>query len=109
MKFSFGGSSTLATQIADGAPADVFASAGPANIDTVVNAGDASSPQNFAKNTAEIAVPPKNPANVTSVSDLAKSSVKAALCQPKVPCGVVAAEVFKNTGSPSSRSRFSRT
>ncbi len=98
VKFSFGRSSTLATQIADGAPADVFASAGPANIDTVVNAGDASSPQNFAKNTAEIAVPPKNPANVTSVRDLAKSSVKAALCQPKVPCGVVAAEVFKNTG-----------
>ena len=35
---------------------------------------------------------------MTSVSDLAKSSVKAALCQPKVPCGVVAAEVFKNAG-----------
>ena len=98
VKFSFGGSSTLATQITGGAPADVFASAAPANMDTVVNAGDASSPKDFAKNTAEVAVPPSNPAKVTSVSDLAKSSVKVALCQPKVPCGVVAAQVFKNAG-----------
>ena len=35
---------------------------------------------------------------MTSVNDLAKSSVKVALCQPKVPCGVVASEVFKNAG-----------
>src|SRR5215469_7898979 len=98
VKFSFGASSTLATQITSGAPADVFASASPKNMDTVVSAGDASSPQNFAKNTAEIAVPPSNPANVTSVADLAKSSVKVALCQPQVPCGVVAGEVFKNAG-----------
>ena len=98
VKFSFGGSSTLATQITGGAPADVFASAAPANMDTVVNAGDASNPKDFAKNTAEVAVPPSNPAKVTSVNDLAKSSVKTALCQPKVPCGVVAAEVFKNAG-----------
>ena len=98
VKFSFGGSSTLATQITGGAPADVFASAAPANMDTVVKAGDASNPQDFAKNTAEVAVPPSNPAKVTSVSDLAKSSVKVALCQPKVPCGVLAAQVFKNAG-----------
>ena len=98
VKFSFGASSTLATQITDGAPADVFASAAPKNMETVVSAGDASNPQDFAKNTAEIAVPPSNPANVTSVNDLAKSSVKVALCEPQVPCGVVAAGVFKNAG-----------
>jgi molybdate transport system substrate-binding protein len=98
VKFSFGASSTLATQITSGAPADVFASAAPKNMQTVVSAGDASSPQDFAKNTDEVAVPPSNPAKVTSVNDLAKSSVKVALCQPQVPCGVVAAEVFKNTG-----------
>jgi molybdate transport system substrate-binding protein len=96
VKFSFGPSSGLATEITSGAPADVFASAAPANMDTVVKAGDASSPEDFAKNTAEAAVPPNNPAQVTSVSDLAKSSVKVALCQPQVPCGVVAAQVFKN-------------
>jgi molybdate transport system substrate-binding protein len=98
VKFSFGASSSLATEITSGAPADVFASAAPANMDTVVSAGDASNPKDFAKNTAEVAVPPSNPAKVTSVSDLAKSSVKVALCQPKVPCGVLAAQVFKNAG-----------
>jgi molybdate transport system substrate-binding protein len=65
-------------------------------MDQVVTPGNASNPQNFAKNVMEVAVPPSNPAKVTSVNDLAKSSVKTALCQPQVPCGVVAAEVFKN-------------
>ena len=98
VKFSFGPSSGLATQITSGAPADVFASAAPANMDQVVSAGDASNPQTFAKNKMEVAVPPNNPAKVTSVNDLAKKSVKVALCQPQVPCGVVAAEIFKNVG-----------
>jgi molybdate transport system substrate-binding protein len=98
VKFSFGPSSGLAEQITSGAPADVFASAAPANMDQVVSAGDASSPQNFAQNTMEVATPPNNPGKVTSVNDLAKKSVKVALCQPQVPCGVVAAEVFKNVG-----------
>ena len=98
VKFSFGPSSGLATQITSGAPADVFASAAPANMDAVVKAGDAANPQDFAKNTMEVATPPKNPGKVTSVNDLAKKSVKVALCQPQVPCGVVAAEVFKNAG-----------
>ena len=98
VKFSFGPSSGLATQITSGAPADVFASAAPGNMDDVVNAGDAASPQNFAKNTMEVATPPDNPGNVESVKDLADDSVKVALCQPQVPCGAVAAEVFKNAG-----------
>jgi molybdate transport system substrate-binding protein len=96
--FSFGPSSGLATQITNGAPADVFASAAPASMEQVVTAGDASNPQDFAKNIMEVAVPPSNPANVKSVNNLAKKSVKVALCQPQVPCGVVAAEVFKNAG-----------
>ena len=94
--FKFGASSDLATQIVQGDAVDVFASAAPANMDAVVNAGLAHHPVNFASNTAEIATPPKNPAHIASVPDLAKSGVKVALCAPKVPCGVVAAEVFKN-------------
>src|SRR6516162_9096105 len=98
VKFSFGPSSGLEAQITSGAPADVFASASTKTMQDVVSAGDASNPQNFAKNIMEVAVPPSNPAKVTSVNELAKKSVKVALCQPQVPCGEVAAEVFKNVG-----------
>jgi len=94
--FSFGASSTLATQIINGAPADVFASAAPKNMQQVVTAGDAANPVDFVKNVMEVAVPPSNPGQVTSVNDLAKSSVKVALCQPQVPCGATAAKVFTN-------------
>jgi molybdate transport system substrate-binding protein len=94
--FSFGASSTLATQITGGAPADVFASASPKNMAQVVTAGDATGSTNFARNVMEIAVPPSNPGHVATVADLAKPSVKVALCQPQVPCGSVAAKVFKN-------------
>ena len=65
-------------------------------MDQVVTAGGASDPTVFAKNMMEIAVPPSNPAHVTSVNDLAKSSVKIALCQPQVPCGAAAQQVFTN-------------
>lgn len=98
VKLSFGASSDLAEQINQGAPADVFASASPKNMQQVVSAGGASTSTNFVKNVMEVAVPPSNPAKVTSVTDLAKSSVKVALCEPQVPCGTVAAEVFKNAG-----------
>jgi molybdate transport system substrate-binding protein len=94
--FSFGPSSGLATQITSGAPANVFASAAVANMTQVVKAGDAATPSDFAKNVMEVAVPPDNPGHVSSVDNLSKSSVKVALCQPQVPCGVTAAKVFKN-------------
>jgi molybdate transport system substrate-binding protein len=96
VKFSFGASSDLAAQITSGAKVDVFASASPKNMKQVVDAGDATSSTNFVSNVMEIAVPPNNPGNVTTVDDLAKSGVKVALCQPQVPCGSVAAQVFKN-------------
>jgi molybdate transport system substrate-binding protein len=96
--FSFAGSGALATQITQGDPADVFASAAPANMDTVVKAGDASNPVNFASNVMEVAVPPSNPGKVTSVTDLAKSSEKVVLCAATVPCGATARQVFKNAG-----------
>lgn len=94
--FNYGASGTLATQIVQSAPADVFASAAPKNMDTVVQAGEASNPVTFVKNTGEIAAAPGNPAKIATVADLAKPGVKVALCQPTVPCGVVATTVFKN-------------
>lgn len=96
--FSFGPSSGLATQIINGAPADVFASAAVKNMDQVVSAGKAASPSDFAKNKMEIAVPPSNPGHVSSLNSLTKHSVKVAVCQSQVPCGVVAKQVFKNAG-----------
>ena len=94
--FNFGPSSGLAAQIAAGAPADVFASASPASMDSVVTADAARAPTVFAANVMAIAVPPDNPANITTLSDLATNGVKVALCQPDVPCGAAAAEVFAN-------------
>jgi molybdate transport system substrate-binding protein len=64
----------------------------------VVDAGGASNPTDFVKNVMEVATPPSNPANVTSVNDLAKATVKVAVCQPQVPCGSTAQKVFTNAG-----------
>jgi molybdate transport system substrate-binding protein len=93
--FNFGPSSGLATQIGQGAPADVFASASAKTMDQVVTAGDATAPKDFAANTMQIAVPPDNPAGVKDVADLAGKGVKVALCQAAVPCGATAAKVFE--------------
>ena len=95
VSFSFAASSELATQIEQGAPADVFASASPATMAQVSDAGDtAGSPVTFVRNTLEIAVPAGNPANVTGLADFAKPDLTIALCAPEVPCGVAADEVF---------------
>jgi len=96
VRLSFGASSALAQQINQGAPADVFASAAPTNMKQVIDAGGAAAPKNFVSNVMEIAVPPSNPAKVGGLADLARPGVKVALCQPQVPCGAVAAQVFKN-------------
>lgn len=92
--FSFGASSTLATQITQGAPADVFASASPKNMDAVVTAKAAATSTTFAKNVPEIAVPSDNPAHIATVADLTRPGVKVALCADTVPIGALAEQVF---------------
>jgi molybdate transport system substrate-binding protein len=94
VRFSFAASSTLAQQIVNGAPGDVFASASTKNMDQVVAAGEAAEPTTFARNVLEIAVPPDNPAKIRTLADLARPGVKVAVCQPQVPCGTVAQRVF---------------
>jgi len=92
--FNFGPSSTLATQITQAAPADVFAAASTKTMDTVVSGGAATGPQTFATNTMELATPTNPTTPVTSLADLAKPGVKVAVCQKDVPCGVAANTLF---------------
>jgi len=95
VKFSFGGSDTLAAQITQGAPADVFASANQSTMQTVEKAGDTTgTPTVFVKNTLEIAVAPGNPKNIKTLSDLTESGTKVALCAKTVPCGSAAVKVL---------------
>ncbi|WP_020391583.1 molybdate ABC transporter substrate-binding protein [Kribbella catacumbae] len=90
--FNFAGSSALAQQINQGAPADVFASAAPKNMDQVTGKGTATT---FAKNKLEIAVPKGNPGKVTGLKDFADPNRKIALCAEQVPCGAAAKKVFE--------------
>jgi len=99
VKFNYNGSSSLATSITQGAPADVFASAAPANMKTVTDAGDAAgTPQIFTRNTGEIMVEKGNPQHIESVKDLADDKIKVAVCAPEVPCGALAQDIFSNAG-----------
>lgn len=91
---NYGASSDFATQIGQGAPVDVFASASKKNMTQL--GAVAINPTDFVSNTAEIAVPPGNPAKIAALADLARSGVKVAVCAPAVPCGVIATKVFAN-------------
>ena len=97
--FSFGGSSDLVSQIQEGAPADVFASADEANMQKLTDADlQADDPVDFASNTLEIATPPGNPAGITSFADLGKQGVNVVVCAPEVPCGAAAVKAEAATG-----------
>ncbi|MFI7076251.1 molybdate ABC transporter substrate-binding protein [Micromonospora sp. NPDC049903] len=97
--FSFAGSSALATQINQGAPADVFASAAPAPMATVTEAGNGDGePVTFVRNQLVIAVPEGNPDRVTGLSDLTRPGAKVALCAEQVPCGAAARTVLDAAG-----------
>lgn len=97
--FNFAGSSDLVAQLAQGAPADVFASADQENMDKGV-ADDLVEGEvaNFASNTLQIAVPPGNPGNVSSLQDLARPGLNVVVCAPEVPCGAASQEVEKAGG-----------
>ncbi len=94
----YDGSSTLATQITQGASVDVFASADQKNMTKVTAAGLAADPRPFATNTLVIATPKANPAHVTSLADLGRSGVTVVLCAPEVPCGAAAQTLLRNEG-----------
>ena len=99
VELNFAGSSDLVTQITEGAPADVFASADTKNMAKVTEAALADgAPVDFATNTLEIVVPPGNPAGIERFADLARDDAKVVVCALAVPCGAATSTVETATG-----------
>ena len=84
--FNFASSSDLAAQLAEGAPADVFASANNTQMNNAVEAGRiVGTPQTFAQNLLVLIVPFDNPAGISSLADLANAGVKVVVAADGVP------------------------
>lgn len=98
VRLNLAGSSTLGAQIAEGAPADVFASA---NEDTMADVADDmdGEPRTFATNRLTIAVPAGNPKGISGFDDLNRDSATVVVCQPQVPCGAATEELERITGT----------
>lgn len=102
VRTSFGASSTLLTQIQQGAPADVFASADEAKMNAAQKGGLVSGkPEVFARNHEVVIVPKSNPANIKSFKDLAKPGTKLVLAEDGVPAAVYAKEILGNAAGDS--------
>lgn len=99
VELSFGPSSGLVTQITEGAPADVIATAATSNMEDLVEA-DAldGEPADFATNSLELAVPAGNPGAVDGLDDLANEDLVVGLCNEEVPCGRFAREALEAAG-----------
>lgn len=97
--FSYAGTQTLTTQLTQGAPADVFASADVAHMTTIQSAGLLHSQSVlFAHNRLEIAVAKSNPKGIHSLADLARSGLVVVLADPSVPAGRYAAQALAKAG-----------
>ena len=97
VRLSFGSSTTLAQQVAQGAPADLLATAG---TQPLVQLGDVTPTETtiIARNTLEIATPPEDPAGVGGIADLGRSDVDVVLCVESAPCGKAADQVLAAAG-----------
>ena len=97
-KYSFAGSNTLSTQIQQGAPADVFASANTTLPQQLFQKGLCSQPVVFTRNTLVLIVPKANPAGIQSVYDLRKAGIKLDVAATGVPVGAYTRQILKNMG-----------
>jgi len=97
-KYEFGGSNTLEAQIAQGAPADVFASANTALPKQLYAQGLCSKPVVFTRNTLVVVVPEANPARIRDVYDLTRPGVTIDVAGPGVPVGSYTLQILKNMG-----------
>lgn len=98
IKYNFAGSQALATQIINGAPVDVFASADQTNMQKVVTSGQISTSQVFAKNRLVVITPPNNPGGITSLKDLSKKGIKLDIAAASVPAGKYWLQVLDKLG-----------
>ncbi|MFC4002125.1 molybdate ABC transporter substrate-binding protein [Prauserella oleivorans] len=99
VRLNLAGSSKLAQQITEGAPADVFASADEPTMERVVEAGAVDGqPETFATNRLTIAVAPGNPLGIRGFGDLARPGVSVVVCAPQVPCGAATGKLERLTG-----------
>ena len=97
-RYSFAGSNTLETQIVNGAPADLFASAAPLNTQRLFRQGLVEKPVTFTANRLALIVPKSNPADIHSVYDLRRKPVKLVIAAPAVPVGGYTRTVLRKMG-----------
>jgi molybdate transport system substrate-binding protein len=95
-KYSFGGSNTLAAQIQQGAPADVFASANTTLPQQLYAKGLCTKPVVFTRNALVVIVPKSNPADISSIYGLTRRGLKVVVAAPGVPVGSYTLQVLKN-------------
>jgi len=94
--FNFAGSQTLRTQIEEGAPADVFASANTDQMDVLVADGmvQPGASRIFLTNQLVVILPPGNPAGIVQLQDLARPGIKLVLAAADVPVGAYARQAL---------------
>jgi molybdate transport system substrate-binding protein len=98
LNFSYAGSQALVTQIQNGAPADVIATADNTTMQKLVTAGLVDAPVTFARNKLQIAVAPGNPKHVNGLTDLSRTDLKVILADPSVPAGKYGAQALQAIG-----------
>ena len=96
--YSFGSTGTLATQITNGAPADVLMGANTTTCASLYASGVAEKPVNFTRNTLEAVVPKANPAGIKSIYDLAKPGITVDVAASSVPVGAYTVQVLNQMG-----------
>jgi molybdate transport system substrate-binding protein len=92
----YNGSQALEQQIANGAPADIFASADTTNMQKASQASLVGTSQIFTRNRLVVIIPVGNPGHISTLKDLARSGVKIDLAAPTVPVGKYARQVIAN-------------
>ena len=96
--YNFGGSGMLVTQIQQGAPADVVATADTDTMKKLTDGGQVETSTTFAKNKLEILVAPGNPKQIKGLSDLSRTDLKVVLCDDTVPAGRYAKQALSTAG-----------